>query len=511
MTISILDCTLRDGGYYTNWDFDNAVVERYIHSIEKLPIEYIEIGYCNLPSAEYLGKYAYCPKFLIEKFTHLTSKKLAIMVNEKNLPANKAEQLLSTYIGTFKLVRVAIDPQNIERALPLLQTIKAMGFEVAANIMYMSKWDEYADFYQKLQSLNKYVDVLYMVDSFGSVFGEDLRKIVAKVQENTTCKIGFHGHNNLEMALENTITAIDCGVDFVDSTILGMGRGAGNLKTELLLTYLNKKKDVAVDFNVLGEVVSTFSELHNKYKWGTNLPYMISGMNSYSQKEVMDLVQNRLYSFEQIVKILDHRKHSVSANTLPTLPLTHFDNILIIGGGKNALNHIDGIKEFVKKNKNIALIHATAKNAIPYRDIPIPQYYCVTGNEERRINNVVGNKEFNGMCVYAPSPRQMETKVPDFAIGKAFELASFDFTDNYKNSCTTIALQLAQNLCAAGNIYIVGYDGYDNEMISEKEMSLSSENLTLFKSFKSFYSKQLISLTPTSYKELHIQSIYSLL
>ena len=117
----------------------------------------------------------------------------------------------------------------------------------------------------------------------------------------------------MQLGLINTLTAIECGVDFVDATALGMGRGAGNLNMELLLTYL-KNEGLEVDFNVLGDYVSNFQPLLDKYQWGTNLPYMISGANRIPQKEVMEWVTNRAYSFNSIVRALDNKRNCVVVN-----------------------------------------------------------------------------------------------------------------------------------------------------------------------------------------------------
>ena len=126
-----------------------------------------------------------------------------------------------------------------------------------------------AEFYEQLPDLNGVVDILNMVDSFGGIMPDEVEIIVKQLREIVDCKIGFHGHNNLQMGLANTLKAIETGVDSVDATILGMGRGAGNLNTELLLSYLNKK-GLAVDFNVLGDVITTFNPLFEKYRWERN-------------------------------------------------------------------------------------------------------------------------------------------------------------------------------------------------------------------------------------------------
>ncbi len=276
----ILDATLRDGGYYTNWDFETEVVEAYIQAMNSLPIDYLELGYRNKPTKEYLGKFAYCPVSVLKHIRQNCTKKLAVMLNEKSTLPEDLDTLLEPIIGLVDMVRIAIDPKNFERAVVLAKDVKAMGFEVGFNVMYMSKWmNEYPEFLEKLDVLNSFTDLFCMVDSFGGVTPEDVIAITKTVREHTTCPLGFHGHNNLQLGLINTITAVKLGVDYVDATILGMGRGAGNLNMELLLTYLNAYEGLKVDFNVLGDVVSAFTPLLEKHRWGTNLPYMLAGAN----------------------------------------------------------------------------------------------------------------------------------------------------------------------------------------------------------------------------------------
>lgn len=282
--LKILDCTLRDGGYYTNWDFDTNVVDAYIQAMNNLPIDYLEVGYRNIPSKEYLGKFGYTPISVLQHLRSTCSKKIVVMLDEKNTLPTDLDYLLCPILGLADMVRIAIDPKNFDRALVLAKAVKTMGFEVGFNTMYMSKWHEYNGFLDKLNLLDSVADLFCMVDSFGGVSPQDIKEIYGIVKSKTTCPIGFHGHNNLQMGLINTLTAMECGADYVDATILGMGRGAGNLNMELLLTYLNKE-GLEVDFNVLGDVITAFQPLLDQYKWGSNLPYMISGANSIPQKE----------------------------------------------------------------------------------------------------------------------------------------------------------------------------------------------------------------------------------
>ena len=254
-----------------------------------------------------MGEYGYCPVTTLQHIREKCSKKIAVMLNEKSTKVEDFEQLLSPIEGLVDMVRLAVDPKNFDRALGLAKAIKERyDIEISFNVMYMSTWED--GFYEKLHKLNGVVDLFCMVDSYGSITPQEAKTITDRMKAELRCQVGFHGHNNLQLGLVNTFTAIESGVDFVDGTIRGMGRGAGNLNTELLLTYLNKHQDLNVDFNVLGDVVSAFESLQQQYQWGTSLPYMLSGANSIPQKDVMEWVQNRIYSFNSIVRALDNRK-----------------------------------------------------------------------------------------------------------------------------------------------------------------------------------------------------------
>lgn len=508
----IFDATLRDGGYYTNWDFNNQIVDAYIKAMNALPIDYLELGYRSNPSKEYLGKYGYCPVNVLKYIRSTCTKQLGVMLNEKSTKPKDLEGLIKPLVGVVNMIRVAVDPNYFDRAIELARAIKNMGFELGFNCMYMSRWlKDYPEFLNKLDQINGVADLFCMVDSFGGVTPQELMTIVKVVRANTTVPIGFHGHNNLQLGLINTLTAIDLGLEYVDCTVLGMGRGAGNLNTELLLSYLNAQQGLDVDFNVLGDVITAFTPLYEKYRWGTQLPYMISGANSIPQKEVMELVMNRVYSFDSIVRGLQNRKDKVQDNAkYPILEGADFENVIIIGGGQSPVEHLDGIIDFIKQTKNIALVFATARHADKFLGVDVPQYYCLLGREAKRLKANVSAELFKATCVLPPYPRKLGTDVPEYAEKSTFELPKIEFTTEYQDSCTTLAIQTALNI-SKGNIFIVGYDGYPGRVLSEKEVALSNENMALLQDYEKYTGKRMKSLTPSLYAELDVESIYQFL
>ncbi|TDQ09929.1 aldolase catalytic domain-containing protein [Pedobacter metabolipauper] len=512
--MKILDCTLRDGGYYTNWDFSKELVNNYLKSFNDLPADYLEIGYRSNPMNEYLGEYFYCPVYLLEEIRSLSKKKLVIILNEKDVRPEHVSALLSPCIGLIDMVRIALDPQYLGRALKLAAEIKKLNFEVGFNIMYMSKWKNYGGFLDEIKYVDEVADYFYMVDSYGGVYPGDVIETIKMVKERTTCPIGFHGHNNMELGLINSLTAIEHGAEIIDVTITGMGRGAGNLKTELLLTALNAKEGLEVDFNTLSILVDSFEKLQKQYSWGSNLPYMVSGANSLPQKDVMEWVSRRFYSFNSIIRALQNQKKGIKDNEqLPLFePSEKFTNAIVIGGGPNGVQHATGVLAYLEKNPDSCIIHASSKNASYYKSANVPQFFCLVGNEGHRLEKIFTDLGgFNGKCVLPPFPRKMGTYIPATIRDNTFELDAIDFTSKLADTHTALALKTSLQLNAK-NIMIVGYDGYQDSSLSQQERSLSEENEYLFTAFQNHHPEiKIEAITPTNYKTLPVTSVYQYL
>jgi 4-hydroxy 2-oxovalerate aldolase len=510
-SFTILDCTIRDGGYYTNWDFERSLIDTYFESCNNLPIEYLEIGYRSIPLNGYFGEYFYLPITVLRRIKQQTQKKLAVILNEKDVRVENLNELLEPCIDIVDLVRIAVDPKEINRATKLAENIKMMGFKVAFNVMYMSKWKYQNDFFPSLEKLNGLLDYFYLVDSYGGIYPHEVKEAIVLVRNFLpNVKLGFHGHNNLELALINTITAIQEGCSIVDATITGMGRGAGNLKTELLLTSLNSKGLIEVDFNSLSKVVDSFILLQSKFEWGTNLPYMFSGANSLPQKDVMDWVGKRYFSFNSIIRAMQNQKgtNTIINKFSPLLKNNFKFKVLIVGGGDSVTFHKDAIKEYLFKNDDILIIHASSKNASLFRDISNQQYFCLLGNEGYRMESVFDNQlPNNSICILPPLPRKMGTYIPKAFNGKIYELENYTFFSNPEDSNTAIALQLAFDL-GANQVQCVGYDGYSNLHADGRQQELFAENQLLFSQFIQYTQIKVSSLTQSAY-ELEINSIYT--
>jgi 4-hydroxy 2-oxovalerate aldolase len=509
--MKILDCTLRDGGYYTNWDFDDDLVDLYLRSMVKLPVDTIEIGYRSLQLEGYYGKYFYCPRFILEKVRGMlgSSTKIAVMINEKDCNAEVLKQIILPHADLIDVVRFAVDPARIKNMPPMLEVLRANNLESAVNLMYASRYrDNVGALLSAMEQVDG-VDYLNLVDSYGGLYPHEVKNMVTKIKRESSTVLGFHGHNNLELAFANALVAVDAGCEWIDSTITGMGRGAGNLKTELILTHHASKDPDAVDMDCLSALVDGFELLREKHQWATSLPYMVSGASSLPQKDVMDWVTKRCYSMNSIVRALSNKKLQQDDNiSLPKFsPSEMGSSILVIGGGPSVVEHHDGLRQWIESHDELVLIHSSAKNARVFDGLSNKQIFCLVGNEGHRMEDVFeGSIDHASIGLLPPYPRRMGTYVPKAMDGQSFELPDVTFTDRFQDSHTALALQAALDHKAT-EVWIVGYDGYPLTM-GMKERDLFVENEYMFRKIKAA-GIQLHTLTPTSYELLDAQSLYS--
>lgn len=501
----ILDCTLRDGGYYTNWDFDEHLVDTYLKAMNNLPIDIIEIGYRSPTKEVYAGGHFYLPDFLIKRIKTQTDKNLAIILNEKDVKASDAKELLKPCINKIKLVRLAVAPQNFDRGIELAAKVKELGFEVAFNLMYASKWEDGFPNISQIKSLNEFCDFFYVVDSYGGLFPKDVNRIFNYLKAKLKIALGFHGHNNLEMALANTLEAANCGADILDATIDGMGRGAGNLKTELLLTVLYQRRIVDVNFDVLYEVRESFLKLKFKYNWGTNLPYMVSGSFSLPQNRVMDQVNKRYISLNNIISEVtpNKKKSTIKSNFNAFKPSKETPEVLVVGGGNSVEIHKTAIREFLKANPSLPVILASSKNSNVFKNLVNPTIHLIPGKELQRLMDKISQEEFKKKILISP---------PGFKFAEDFENTSFyklpeERTYYFPDSVTEYCLVVAE-VFKAEKIFLSGYDGYGN-LMNKAQQELFEENESVFKHYqkKDF---EITALTPSEYN-IEKSSIYSFL
>ncbi len=278
--MKVLDCTLRDGGYYNDWHFDTALVEKYLAVMAHARVDYVELGFRIPASDRFLGACAYTTEGYLASLNVPQGLALGVMINAKDYDsaAHLNEFFVPAAQSRVRLVRVAAHLGEVAKALEFVRHLNGMGYTVGLNLMQMGVHDG-ATVRAALAQIGqeRALDVLYFADSLGNMEEKEVREAVALLRESYTGVLGVHAHNNLGQALRNTLEALALGVDWLDSTVAGMGRGAGNTPTELLLTELNGRDGRHFPLEGLYLLaMEEFAALKATYGWGPDLLYYLA-------------------------------------------------------------------------------------------------------------------------------------------------------------------------------------------------------------------------------------------
>lgn len=289
--IKVLDCTVRDGGLINDHYFDDKFVREVYKAVSAAGVDYMEIGYrCSksIMSPDKFGKWKFCDEDEIKRAIEgiEPKTKLSVMVDVGRV---EKEDILPCKDSVVDMIRVATYAKDTDKAIDLANQAADKGYETTINIMAISKaLDNELD--EALEQIERETKVLavYIVDSFGSLYSENIQYLVGKYKHFLKSKeVGIHAHNNQQLGYANTIQGIIEGCNFVDGTIYGIGRAAGNCPLELLLGFLkNPKFDLRP---VLDVIAKEFIPLRKKIEWGYVIPYAITGMFNEHPRAAMEL------------------------------------------------------------------------------------------------------------------------------------------------------------------------------------------------------------------------------
>jgi len=289
--IKVLDCTIRDGGLINNHDFDERFVRETYRALSAAGVDYMEIGYKNsrnLFSSKEYGAWKFCDDDLIRKITDgiESNTKISVMVDVGRVDLDDVKPASESPVS---MVRTAAYVKEIDKAIYMANHFAEKGYETTINIMAISK-DKGSELDEALHQIEEEskVKVVYIVDSFGSLYQENVEELVKRFRKILkTREIGFHGHNNQQLGFSNTIEAIIHGANFHDATVYGLGRAAGNCPLELLIGFLkNPKFDIRP---ILDLISKEFIPLREKIEWGYIIPYALVGIMNEHPRSAMAL------------------------------------------------------------------------------------------------------------------------------------------------------------------------------------------------------------------------------
>lgn len=473
--VKILDCTLRDGGYINNWEFGENTIKAIISKLIQSKVDIIECGFL-------------INKHFNNNFSRFDSISKPLSVIGENIKKSLFVVMLDVGDGDIDLdkiadssemsiagIRLSFNHNNIEKAIKIAQKIKTKGYKIFLQPMKTSDYkdEDLIKLIKNVNDLSPYA--FYIVDTFGSMYQNDLLRLFYLIDNNLKedIKIGFHSHNNLQLSFSNAQVLMNLKTKreiIIDSSVFGMGRGAGNLATELLARYINdnvqNKYEITPLLNIFDEYLSN---IYTKTPWGYSLPHFLSATHNchpnYStyllnkqtiSVETINILLNKIpkkekgvYNKDLIENLyLNYQKHKVNDNKTKELLSERFKDkkILILAPGETLLSEKDKISDFIGSEKPITISVNFAHKACDYMFM----------SNLKRFKKIIYNSHEQKPVILTSNITQEEKEnlfVLDYG---SLILDDYMVSDN-------AGLMLIKFLTKIGvkNVTLAGFDGFD--------------------------------------------------
>lgn len=476
MKNKVLDCTLRDGGYVNDWGFGEKNIKKIIEKLVEANIDIIECGFLSNKNKfnkdvtifdDIKGIRSYLPK----------TKKDNLFVCMINYGEYELDELPINDNKSIQGIRIAFHKKDMVGALEYCKALKAKGYKIFLQPMVSLSYtdDEFIKLIKASNKINPYA--FYIVDSFGAMNGKDIKHLFKLVDcsLNKNIHIGFHSHNNIQMSFSNTQTLFNLKTKrnlIIDSSVFGMGRGAGNLNTEIFIEYLNEYHKSNYKLKPLLEIIDQIlANIYINNYWGYSLPYYISAKNNCHPNYATYLDEKNTLNIENINDILKkiekHKKNVFDNNYIQELYDKYqeksvqnkedinqlrkiFKNktILIIAPGKS-------ISLEKKKIKNVMSQKNTITISVNFLPNDFSCDYVFISNK-RRYKELINKSQLNLIITSNITPPANNCFVVDYS----------DLTNDVsciEDNSTMMLIKLLIEL-KVENIKLAGLDGYSHEL-----------------------------------------------
>ncbi len=532
--INLLDCTLRDGGYYNSWDFPPDVVQSYIKAMESAGVDVVELGLRSVKTSGFMGAHAYTTDEYLDSLGIPDTLQVAVMVNASDLLGDLeiTEALvrlfpISACESHVSLVRIACHFHEFEAALAAVGWLKDRGFSVGFNLMQIADREESEITALAAAASSHPIDVLYFADSMGSMTPARTALMIKWLRKQWSGALGIHTHDNLGLALANTLEAISSGATWVDATVTGMGRGPGNARTEELAIEVAAIRGSSVDLVPLMALVrKSFKPLQQKCGWGTNPYYYLTGKYGIHPSYIQQMLSDPRYDEEDILAVIDYLRseggkkfsldtldlarafyHGPAAGSWQPATLMEGREILLLGSGPGAHTHRQAIESYIDRKRPIVVAlntqTAVSPNLVNLRiachPVRLPSDSILHGQLPQPL-----------ILPEAMLPQEVgeafsTKKTLDF--GLEVRQGSFEFHEATCCAPNSLVFAYALAVMASGKasrILLAGFDGYGADDPRNIEIR---DLLTLYQSTPG--SVPVMAITPSSYG-VAVHSIYAM-
>ncbi|MGM5483424.1 MAG: aldolase catalytic domain-containing protein [Nanobdellota archaeon] len=522
--IEVLDCTLRDGGYVNNWEFGKNNIKRVINKLTESDIDIIECGFLNQKKAYKSDKSIFDSIDRFKDFIpkNKNNKKYVCMINFGTYDIEDIPEYDGTSVDG---IRVAFHKKDVNEAIEYCRKLSKKGYMLFIQIMVTINYSdmELLHVIKEFNEIKPYA--FYMVDSFGMMKQKDLLRMFYLIDNNLNKNIntGYHSHNNMQLSYSNAQALVELNTNrtiVIDSSVFGMGRGAGNLNTELFLGYLNEfhktKYKIYPLLEIIDEVLNNI--YFNKY-WGYSLPHYLSAANNCHPNYATFLADKNTLTVKSISTILEklpqskkgnfnkdyaeklyleYQKHNINDIEIIEKLKSKFKGkeVMIIAPGSS----LNKYKEKIKEINNRSNIKTICVNFIP-KDF---NYDYVFVSNEKRFKNILEKNNLEKEKIIITSNIKK-----DFLKVNYIDL--LNNIDYVKDNSSLMLLNLLKKT-NVNKVYLAGLDGYHQvetdyfdknmNLVTSKE-AINKMNLGMTKILKKL-NLNIEFVTPSIYQNIEV-------
>jgi 4-hydroxy 2-oxovalerate aldolase len=471
--IEVLDCTLRDGGYVNDFQFGRNTIQKIIHQLTDANIDIIECGF--LENCIYdENKTIFNRVEDIKPFIPLNRKK-SMYVAMACYGEYSLYQLSNNDRTSIDGIRVTFHYNEIDEALTYCRQIQEKGYKLFIQPVGTTSYtdEQLISLIQKVNEIKPHS--FYLVDTLGLMDQDDVLRMSYLINNNldTSINMGFHSHNNLQLSFSNCQLLSRIGTSrtiSLDASVYGMGRGAGNLNTELITNYLNVHQNHDYVIELLLEIIDEFIiHIKEKFEWGYTVPYYLAAINgchpnyaSYlSNKQTLpvkliatilrmidpenrDLFNNAI--IEQKYKEFQERKIDDSLALKKLHESMRGRNILLIAPGHSIVENEQKIIQFVQEKECVVISVSFVPDFINTNFVFLSNYkrYNTTFNSAKKSVHLIHTSNI-----------QISNK--DYLVVDYTSLLNEE--DVIMDNSSLMALNLLSKI-QPPKIYLAGLDGY---------------------------------------------------
>lgn len=534
MNITLLDCTLRDGGYYNSWDFSLELINDYLAAMQAAGVNVVELGLRSLNNKGFKGACAFTTDEFLRDLPLPDDLTIGVMMNGSELVGDISqdkvlEQLFPVPVNEspVDLVRIACHVHEFEKALPAVTWLKEKGYKVGFNLMQIADCSE-----QEVKALARSaaeypMDVLYFADSMGGMNPDQAAQIISWLRSEWSGALGIHTHDNQGLALSNTLRSIDEGVTWVDATVTGMGRGPGNALTEQVAIEVAAYRKQPLNMVPLMTIIRKyFGPMKESYGWGSNPYYYLSGKYNIHPSYIQEMLSDSRYDEEDLLAVIEHLRveggkkfslnvldsarqfyHGKPQGTWSPSGLFAERDVLLLGTGPGVAKHRTALERYIRE-ENPLVIALNTQSEVDAELIDLR----VACHPVRLLADCEAHTKLPQPLItpYSMLPADVQQALTDKEIldfGLNVKPDTFEFTNMHCTTPNSLVVSYALAIATSGKakkIMMAGFDGYGADDPRSREMQYTLRN------YREDSDALLIqAVTPTRYN-IESKSIYAL-